>query len=176
VHFGRLRRYKGVDIVLRAFVRIRERIPNARLVVIGDGPDLPRLRRVAASLNLGESVEFAGHVSTDKMVEMINRSHLFLNASPKEGWGLTVVEANACGVPVVGSDRPGLRDSILHDKTGYLVDYGDDAAMAERAVELLGDRELWQRFSAAGLEWARSMTWERCADEMEALFLREARL
>jgi glycosyltransferase involved in cell wall biosynthesis len=108
------------------------------------------------------------------MVELLNRSHLFMNASPKEGWGLTVLEANACGVPVVGSDRPGLKDSILHEKTGFLVEYGDAEAFAARGLQLLTDTDLWRRMSAAGLEWSQSMTWDRTADEMEPLFVRDA--
>jgi len=174
IHFGRLRKYKGVDIVLLAFAKIRETLPDARLVIVGDGPGLPALRHLAGRLHLGDSVDFTGHLPTAELVASLNRVHLFLNASPKEGWGLTVVEANACGVPVVASDRPGLRDSVLHERTGYLVPYGDVGAFARRAVEILGNPDLWRRFSAAGMEWARSLTWDRCADEMEKLFVREA--
>jgi glycosyltransferase involved in cell wall biosynthesis len=175
VHFGRVRRYKAIDVVMRAFNRIRARVGDARMVIVGDGPELGNLKKLAARLELGESVEFTGRMSTEKLVELLNRSHLFMNASPKEGWGLTVVEANACGVPVVGSNRPGLKDSIRDGETGYLVEYGDDVAFAERGLQLLTDGALWKRMSAAALEWAATMTWERTADEMERLFLEEAR-
>lgn len=175
VHFGRVRKYKAIDVVIKAVKRIRERVPGARLIVIGDGPELGNLKKLTARLDMEDAVEFTGRIPTEQMVETLNRCHLFMNASPKEGWGLTVVEANACGVPVIGSDRPGLKDSILDGKTGYLVDYGDDAAFAERGVELLTSPDTWRRMSAAALEWAGTMTWERTADEMEPLFLQEAR-
>jgi len=175
VHFGRVRKYKAIDVVIRAFKRIRERLADARLVIVGDGPELDNLKKLTRSLGLDEAVEFTGKIPTDRLVEILNRCHLFMNASPKEGWGLTVVEANACGVPVVGSNRPGLKDSILDGKTGYLVEYGDDAAFAARGLELLTDARSWERMSAAALEWAGSMTWEKTADEMERLFLEEAR-
>lgn len=174
VHFGRVRKYKAIDVVIEAFSRVRAGLPEARLMIIGDGPELDNLRRLASRRGLGDSVEFTGRLANERMVEVLNRSHLFLNASPKEGWGLTVIEANACGVPVVGSDRPGLRDSILHGKTGFLVEYGDAGAFAERALEILRDHALWERLSRAGLEWAATMTWERTADEMERVFLEEA--
>ena len=173
VHFGRVRKYKAIDVVIRAYAKIRERLPAARLIVIGDGPDLPNLKSLAARLGLAEFVDFAGRVETEKMVEILNRCHLFMNTSPKEGWGLTVVEANACGVPVVGSNRPGLMDSILENKTGFLAEYGNVDEFAAKGLQLLTDRTLWDRFSEAGLEWARSLTWERTADEMEVLFLRD---
>jgi glycosyltransferase involved in cell wall biosynthesis len=175
VHLGRVRRYKSIDVVIRAFALVRASLADARLVIIGDGPELPALRALARTLGLGESVEFSGHLPAAAIVETLNRCHVVLNASPKEGWGLTVVEANACGVPVVGSDSPGLRDSIRDGETGFLVAPGDAAAFARRALELLRDDALRARMSGAALAWAASLTWERTAREMEDLFVREAR-
>ena len=172
VHFGRMRRYKAIDVVIRALAVVRRTLPDAQLYIIGDGPDRVRLKRITEKLGLAGSVHFAGRMSGEVMVKVLNRCHVFLNASPKEGWGLTVVEANACGVPVVGSDRPGLRDSIQDGVTGFLAPYGDVDAFARRTLELLTDRDLHARMSAAGEAWAQSLTWERTADEMERVFLR----
>ena len=169
VHLGRLRKYKSVEVVLRAMVKVRERLPAAKLVIIGDGPHRPALEREAARLGLGESVRFAGFMGGDALVEYLNRAHLLVNPSPKEGWGLTVVEANACGLPVVASDRPGLRDSVRDGETGFLVPYGDDGAFASQSLVILGDRELWKRMSANALERVKELTWERCARETLAL-------
>lgn len=173
VHFGRIRKYKSVEVVIRAFDIVKREMPDAELVVIGDGPHKPVLVELAESMGLGDSVRFTGSLPVEELVDTLNRAHLFLNASPKEGWGLTVVEANACGMPVIASDRPGLRDSVVDGKTGILVEYGDHEAFAQRSLELLRDRDRWQTMSAEAVEWARSMTWERCAREMEDIFLRE---
>jgi glycosyltransferase involved in cell wall biosynthesis len=172
VHFGRMRKYKAIDVVIRALSIVRESVPEAKLVIIGDGPDRERLDGIVRRERLHEAVHFSGRMSGPHMVEMLNRCHVFLNASPKEGWGLTVVEANACGVPVVGSNVPGLCDSIQDGVTGFLVPYGDVDAFAQRTVELLKDPALHERMSMAGEAWARTMTWERCADEMEPVFFR----
>ncbi len=174
VHLGRVRKYKAIDVVIRAFAIVRRSLADAELVVIGDGPELPALKREAARAGLGDSVRFTGRMDGEQIVEMLNRCHVVINASPKEGWGLTVVEANACGAPVVGSDRPGLRDSIRHGETGFLVPYGDEEAFADRALELLRDSDLRERMAAAALAWAASLTWERTAREMAELFGREA--
>lgn len=173
VHFGRIRKYKSIDVVIRAFARVRESLPSARLIVAGDGPERENLIRFARGLGLGESVEFPGAVSTADLVGILNRAHLFLNASPKEGWGLTVIEANACGLPVVASRRPGLQDSVKDGETGYLVEYGDVEAFARRSVELLTEPATWRRMSEAGLAWARSLTWDRTGREMRDIFLAE---
>ena len=80
---------------------------------------------------------------------------------------MTVVEANACGVPVVASDRPGLRDSVWDGESGYLVPYGDERAFAEKSLLLLEDDDNWRRMSAKALERVKELTWERCARETE---------
>jgi glycosyltransferase involved in cell wall biosynthesis len=172
VHLGRLRKYKSVEVVMRAMRIVLEQVPSARLVIIGDGPHKPALEREATRLGLGEAVEFKGFMDGDALVEYLNRSQLLFNPSPKEGWGLTVVEANACGVPVVASDRPGLRDSVRDGETGFLVPYGDEEAFARKAVMLLRDRDMWLRMSGAAVERVGELTWERCARGIEKLLER----
>jgi glycosyltransferase involved in cell wall biosynthesis len=93
-----------------------------------------------------------------------------LNPSPKEGWGLTVVEANQCGLPVVASDRPGLKDSVRDGVTGALVPYGDHPAFAAAALEILRDPELFRQRSKAARQWAGTFSWPRCVAESLALF------
>jgi glycosyltransferase involved in cell wall biosynthesis len=171
VHLGRLRKYKSVDIAMRAMIRIRERFPSARLVIIGDGPYRPALEREAKRLRLGRAIEFRGYMDQVELVEFLNRSHLLINPSPKEGWGLTVVEANACGLPVIASDRPGLKDSVWDGKTGYLVPYGHESAFAEKSIRLLEDDDLWRGMRRNALERVKELTWERCARESEGFLL-----
>lgn len=172
VHLGRLRKYKSAEVAIRAMAPIREVLPDARLFIIGDGPHRPALEREVERCKLQSVVVFKGYMAHEDLVEFLNKAHLMLNPSPKEGWGLTVVEANACGVPVVASDRPGLRDSVRDSETGYLVPYGDVDAFVNKALLLLRDGELWRRMSENALERVRNLTWERCSRETEE-FVRE---
>lgn len=169
VCWSRLRRYKSTDVALRAFARIRAELPAARMLIMGRGPDEQRLRRLADRLGLADAVEFAGFLPREDLVANLHRAHVFLNPSPKEGWGLTVVEANHCGLPVVASDRPGLRDSVRHGETGSLVPYGDDEAFAREALALLRDPQQWRSRSEAARRWAAEFSWERCVGESLAL-------
>jgi glycosyltransferase involved in cell wall biosynthesis len=90
--------------------------------------------------------------------------------SPKEGWGLTVVEAGACGTAVVAADSPGLRDSVRRDETGLLVPYGDDAALARALTRVLEDRPLRERLASAGARRAATFSWPECgARSLDAL-------
>ncbi len=160
---GRLKRYKGADIAIRALPAVIERVPDTRLAVVGSGDAEPDLRRLADTLGVADRVIFTGFVSTAEKVDWMRRSHVIVNPSPKEGWGLTNIEANACGTPAVASDVPGLRDSVLDGRTGLLFPYGDYDALADRAVRLLTDQTLYDRLTAAARERALTFTWDEAA-------------
>ena len=170
VTWSRLRRYKSIHVAIAAFAKIRDQLGDARLLIVGRGPDERRLRRLVRRLGLNDSVVFAGYLPWDELVRVLYSAHVFLNPSPKEGWGLTVVEANRCGLPVVASDRPGLRDSVREDQTGMLVPYGDSDAFARGALRLLTDTDLWRDYSAAAKRWAAGFSWPRCVAESLEIF------
>lgn len=167
IHLGRLRRYKSVDVVLRALVRIRQVFPDAELHIVGDGPDRVRLQTAAFRLGLSRCVHFRGYLPREEVVHLLHRSQLFLNPSPKEGWGLTVIEANECGVPVVASRRPGLVDSVREGQTGLLARYGDAEDFAAKALTLLTDPPRWKAMSENAVRWARGFDWEDTARATE---------
>lgn len=174
VSWSRLRRYKSLDVAVDAFARIRAAVPDARMLIMGRGPDEDRLRRHVDRRGLADVVGFTGHLPWDELVAVLHRASVFLNPSPKEGWGLTVIEANCCGLPVVASDRPGLRDSVRDGETGLLVPYGDAGAMAAAALRLLRDPDLLADYGAAARDWAGTFSWERCVAESLDLFGRVA--
>jgi glycosyltransferase involved in cell wall biosynthesis len=163
-HVGRLMRYKNVETLLRAFALLRKDFPLARLVVGGDGNDRARLEKIAAELRLGESVEFRGFLTPLEMIRLYNEAAVFVNPSLKEGWGLTSIEANACGAPVVAADSPGLRDSVRHGETGLLVPPLDPAAFAAAITSILGNPETAARLRTGALEWAAVHDWERTCE------------
>ena len=163
VFVGRLRRYKGLDWVLRALPRVLERVPDARLEIVGDGPWQPALVKQAAAYGVAHAVEFCGFLPFADKVRRMQAAWAVVQPSPKEGWGLTVVEAGACGTAVVAADSPGLRDSVRRDETGLLVRYGDDAALAAALVRVLTESALREQLAAAGVKWAAGFRWDECA-------------
>ncbi len=165
-YLGRLRRYKGVDHVLRAFARVRH--PAARLLIAGTGDYRPELERLADSLALTGRVEFLGFIGEAEKLDLLRRAWALAFASPKEGWGITNLEAAACATPVVASDSPGLRESVRDGETGFLVPHADVAAMAARLEELAASPALVARFGAQARRFAESFTWERAARETVA--------
>ncbi len=167
VYVGRLKRYKGVDVALRALALARRTRPDLTLDIAGSGTHGPALHALARELELGDAVRFLGFVTEVEKVTLFRRSWANLFPSPKEGWGITVVEAGACGTPSLASDSPGLRDSVRHERTGYLVPHGDAPALAERMLQLAGDPALVERLGAEARRFAEAHSWERSADETE---------
>ena len=170
VSWSRLRRYKSLDVAIRAFDLIQKELPAARMLIMGRGPDEQRLRNLTRKLQLEDKIEFRGFLDWEELVATLHRCQVFLNPSPKEGWGLTVVEANQCGLPVVASDRPGLKDSVRDGVTGALVPYGDEQALAAEALRILRDPDLFRKRSQAAREWAGTFSWSRCIRESLDLF------
>jgi glycosyltransferase involved in cell wall biosynthesis len=165
-YLGRLKRYKGIDLVLRAFAKAA--IPDATLEIAGAGDHRPQLERLAASLDLGHRARFLGRISEEDKVSLLRRSWALAFASPKEGWGITNLEAAACGTPVVASSSPGIRESVRDGETGFLVPHGNTAAMAVALQRIASSPALVRTLGAAARTFAESFTWERAALETES--------
>lgn len=174
VYVGRLEAYKRVDLLLEVLARLAPGRPALRLAVIGRGAAREALEQRARELGVAERVVFTGFVPDAERDAWLARARVCLCPSAKEGFGLTVVEANALGTPNVASDAPGLRDSVRPGETGFLVAEGDVAGFAEATERLLGDDGLARRMSEAALAWSRRFDWESAADAMEASLRRAA--
>jgi glycosyltransferase involved in cell wall biosynthesis len=164
-YLGRLKKYKGVHYVIRAFAAMKEH--GATLEIAGAGDYRPALEALARSLDLGDRVRFLGRISEAEKLALLRRAWGLVFASPKEGWGITNLEAAACATPVVASNSPGIRESVRAGETGYLVPHGDVAAMAHAMDRLASSRELVEQLGRQARRFAESFTWERAADETE---------
>jgi glycosyltransferase involved in cell wall biosynthesis len=173
LYLGRLKRYKRVDLLLEAVARLRREGTEVRLLVAGQGDHESELLRLRQRLGLGNSVEFLGYVSETEKVRLLRRSWVHLLTSPKEGWGISVMEAAACGTPTVASDSPGLRDSVQHGKTGLLVPHGDVEALTGAIRALMGDASLRNDMGSAARRFAEGFTWDAAARTTEAFLSRQ---
>lgn len=165
-YIGRLKRYKGVDLVMRAFARVGNR--QAVLEIAGAGDFRRDLESLARSLDLAGRVRFLGFVTEDEKLSLLRRSWAVALASPKEGWGLTNVEAAACGTPVVASNSPGIRESVMNGATGFLAPHGDIDALAGAMNRIANSRELVESMGTKARSFAESFTWDKAASETEA--------
>jgi glycosyltransferase involved in cell wall biosynthesis len=175
LYVGRVKRYKSVDHAIRAMPLVRRAVPNATLVVVGDGDKVAELRRLVDAERLQDAVRFTGYVPLAEKRRLVQAAHVVVNPSMKEGWGLTNVEANACGTTCVAADSPGLRDSVRDGESGLLYPYGDVPALAAALVRVLQDHALRTRLERGGLTWADQLTWAHCGDDTLALVERVVR-
>ncbi len=166
VHTGRLKKYKSVDHLLLATKQLSKKRKDIRIVIIGDGDDLPRLKEMTKKLQLENFVTYAGYISEQEKLNYYQKATVLVENSIKEGWGMIVVEANACGTPVVAARSPGLRDAVLDQSTGFLYDYGNIEQLTQKIEFLLDDKNLNWKMGDAGIEWAKKFSWDNCAQDM----------
>jgi len=167
LYVGRLKRYKGVEYAVRAVAAARAAGADVALDIAGKGDDRARLEALVRSLGAGDAVRFLGFVSDEEKRRLLRTAWGVVFPSPKEGWGITNVEAAACGTPAVASDSPGLRESVRDGETGYLVPHGDVPALTARLRTLAGDREVVERLGRGGRRFAEGLTWDRAAEATE---------
>lgn len=165
-YLGRLKKYKGVDLVLRAFAAVA--VPEATLEIAGAGEFRGELEQLAGTLGVTSRVRFLGRIDETEKGALLRRAWATVFASPKEGWGITNLEAAASGTPVVASNSPGIRESVKHGETGFLVPHGDVAALATSMRRLSSERALVERLGVAARRFAEGFTWQKAADQTEA--------
>lgn len=165
-YFGRIKRYKCPDHLLDGFAIVAGKFPDAQLYFVGDGDYVPALQQRAASLGIADRVHWTGRVSEAEKIAHLSRSWCVVNTSMKEGWGITVIEANACGTPVIAADVPGLRDAVCEGQSGLLYPFGDIVALAERIECIVSNSALRLELSRGAVEWARRFSWDESADKM----------
>ncbi|MBU6233356.1 MAG: glycosyltransferase family 4 protein [Acidobacteria bacterium] len=168
VAVGRLVPVKRFDELIRAFMKVHERVPASRLVIAGEGYLRGELESLRHRLGGDDVIALPGRVSDDELRSLYRRAWLTASASLREGWGMSLTEAAACGCPVVATDIAGHRDAVRHGASGLLCPLENLASDLER---VLTDGELRQRLRAGSLSLAQDLTWDKTALRLYQLLL-----
>jgi glycosyltransferase involved in cell wall biosynthesis len=165
LYLNRVVPYKNVDHVIKAFKMVKRKVPSAKLYIVGCRATKYEfdLKRLANRLNLVDSIEFDNFVRGELKKRFLQMAWVHVLPSTKEGWGISVVEAAACGTPTAAYDVIGLRDSVKNMETGLLVPFNNVNALTDAITEILVDEELRGRMSRRAREWAMRFSWERTA-------------
>ena len=163
LYLGRLQPYKNIEIAVKAFAEVLTKYQTAVLTIAGYGESLESLKKLAVDLGIEESVRFTGRVTEEEKHKLLAESWVMVQPSMIEGWGITVIEANASGTPVIASNVNGLRDSVVDGKTGLLVKPKDVFMFARAMVDLIENKEFRERLSEDSVKWARNFNWENSA-------------
>jgi glycosyltransferase involved in cell wall biosynthesis len=161
VAVGRLVPVKRYDVLIRTVARLVDDHPDLELVIVGEGYERPLLEELVAELGLGDAVRLPGHLTDAEVLDLYRRAWAVTSASAREGWGMTITEAGACGTPAVVTRIAGHVDAVVDGASGLLVDDEDDAAAT--LDRFLGDEVLRKQLAEGALARAAELTWDATA-------------
>lgn len=165
LYLGRLKPYKSIDRLITAFSQVAQKIPTASLTIAGVGESRKELEEMTVKLGLASVVKFLGRVSEKAKAELLASSWILAQPSKIEGWGITVIEANASGTPVIASDVPGLRDSIRNPHTGLLVTWDNQEKWVDAMVKVIKDENFRKSLEQEAQLWSKNFSWQKSTDK-----------
>jgi len=157
-------RYKGLQFAIKALACVIRKNPDVRMEIAGTGPYQQKLRNLSVHLGIASNVTFLGKVSEERKFRLYGESRAIVSPSMKEGYGISVIEANSLGSPVVGWNVSGLKDSVVDNITGLLAPFPDHHKFADCIESLLTNDSEWNRLSERAWCWAQSHSWDEAAN------------
>ncbi len=150
-----------------------KKIPYATLTIAGEGESRKELKKLVQKLKLDEAVKFLGKVTEETKTQLFAKSWVMVQPSRIEGWGITAIEANASGTPVVASNVAGLRDSVNNPHSGFLVSWGDAEKFAQKIELIITDKGVRHQLEKSSLQWAKRFCWEESTEKFTGILNRE---
>jgi len=167
---GRLHPVKGVRYLLQAMSIVHQELPEAKLILVGDGEEREYLESLTDSLGIRECVEFAGRVPHERVQDYMNLAEVFVLPSLSEGFPVTILEAMACGLPIVATRVGGVPDIIEDGANGYLINTKNPEQIAEALLRVLQDEELQKIMSNNNRKSAEKYRWDTVAATLEGVY------
>jgi len=164
IYVGRLKKYKGLEYVLRSLPPIIKKTPEFQLMILGDGDDRSRLEEEARNLGIQNHVLFTGYVSEEEKIKWLQQAWVMVYPSVKEGQGLSILEAAVFQTPTIASHSPGLRDFILNGKTGLLVGHTQPETWATAIEETINNASLRQIMGKNAQEFCQQFSWRKSSE------------
>ncbi|MDP3941688.1 MAG: glycosyltransferase [bacterium] len=164
-YLGRLKAYKNIDIGIQAFAQVVKNYPKTRLYIVGFGEQGKKLKALVKKLDIERSVVFFGKVPEKEKAKILAKSWVVLQPSMMEGWGITVIEANASGTPVIASNVSGLKDAVIDGSTGVLVFPKDAKQLAKAMEDFLVDERYRTLLSRQAYIWSTHFDWDVSAEK-----------
>ncbi len=168
-YLGSLAKDKGIEDAIEAFSLINKKMGDKKIMfwVMGNGEKkyLQFLKRKANKKGLKDNIIFWGFVNEKKKYELLSKSHVLLNPSIREGWGLVVIEAASVGTQTISYDVSGLRDSIINGKTGVICREHSPKNMAEEAIRFVSSKEKYPEYVKNAKDWAKRFSWKKSVDK-----------
>jgi glycosyltransferase involved in cell wall biosynthesis len=169
LYLGRLKKYKKVSDIIKSVSLIQPKIQDLKLIIAGIGEERPGLEELTKNLNLEKYVHFEGYANEDRKKELLRKSWVLVYPSMQEGWGISVIEANASGTITVGSNSPGLKDSIKDGQTGLLYETSNVDDLTKTLSSILTNKTRRTALENNALEWSKQFDWEKSYKQLRAI-------
>ncbi len=169
---ARLEKYKGIRYLVEAMPQVLEKFPQAKLVLIGEGPERKNLEAKIKELKIEEKVELKGELPHEKIPEELAQSHVFVGPSLEEGMGVVFIEAQAAGIPVIGTNIGGIPDIIENEKTGLLIKPKDSQAIAQAITKIFSQPELAQNLVENAKVNLKKYDWQNISQKVFRIYQR----
>lgn len=167
VHASNFRKVKRIKDIIRIFGKVRQEV-KSKLLMVGDGPERAGAEELCRELGLCDDIIFLGRQTA--VEEIFSIGDLFVIPSENESFGLSALEAMACGMPVIASNAGGLPELVLDGMVGYTSDVGDIEGMARNAIKLLSNDDLWSEFSSQARDHASGFSPQKIVDQYESFY------
>jgi len=164
---NRMKKYKRMDILIRSIPEVLKAIPELKVILVGEGDDLPRLKEITRKNGIEHIIEFTNFISEERKTELLASSWVSVNTSPIEGWGLTSIEAQGSGTPSVVPDSPGLRETVKDGVSGYIYPFGDTNRLSEILIKVLKNKKTLDKMGKEARKWAANFSWDASAKKMK---------
>ncbi len=169
---GRIDPYmKGLDVLIKAFSILTKEKITLRIAGTGPQKNIDLLKKMTKDLGLNEKVDFIGRISEEEKRTFLQNCRFMVMPSRFEGWGISAIEAAACGKAVIASNIPGLKDAVKDNETGILVEKENVEELADAILKLNNDIELRKTLGKSAREWALNFKWESIAEHQESFYL-----
>ena len=171
LHLGRMSYEKNIDVLLKAFREVLKTNPEIELTIVGGGPDLEKLKSLSRELSIDDNVIFTGPVSHEQVREMYISHDFFITSSTIETEGLVILEAMACGLPIVGVDKLAIPQIVKDGINGFIAPAGNPSEISDRIIRLAENKELRLAFSKKSIEISSEYHIGRSIEKIENLYL-----
>jgi glycosyltransferase involved in cell wall biosynthesis len=168
ITIGRLVRRKALQDLIKVIHYLEK--PNVKLIVVGDGPEKPKLETLTSSLNLTDRVLFFGYLTDEEKFQLLDISDIYVSSSLHEGFGIVFLEAMASGLPVVCYDNGGQTDFLIDEKTGFLVNLGNLELLTERIGELCTSAAYRKKMGSFNLQHVRQFYIDSCCEQYQTIY------
>lgn len=168
---ARLVKWKGIEGIIRAIALLKEKFPDVKLVIAGDGPEKENLENISKELDVSDRIEFLGNISRAETWRLRKQSEVYILNSTYEGLPHTVLTSFAAEIPTVATDIPGTNEALYDEQTGLLVQPGDDQGLADAIERLLNDPSLGAKLTENGAKLLKEkFSWEAHLKTLNKIF------